>query len=85
MLKEMICTKSTVKDVAKLARVSTATVSRVVNGSCSVSRVTKERVLSAVSWLQYCPNGHAAALGRANGGIPRRRGAHIDVRGRFKE
>ena len=62
-----------VEDVAKLAGVSTATVSRVVNGTCTVSRETRERVLLAVSQLRYRPNKHAAALGRANGGVPKRR------------
>lgn len=64
----------TVKDVAGLAGVSEATVSRVVNGVGNVSSKTRMRVLTAVSKLQYCPNAHAAELGRANGGIPRKRG-----------
>ena len=65
---------STVKDVARLAGVSQATVSRVVSGACKVSRTTKAKVLSAISSLQYYPNPHAAELGRANGGIARKRG-----------
>ena len=64
----------TVKDVARLAGVSPATVSRVVNGLVNVSSKTRTRVLTAVSKLQYCPNAHAAELGRANGGISRKRG-----------
>jgi hypothetical protein len=64
----------TVKDVARLAGVSHATVSRVVNGAGNVSSKTRTRVLTAVSNLQYCPNAHAAELGRANGGISRKRG-----------
>jgi DNA-binding LacI/PurR family transcriptional regulator len=63
----------TVRDIARLAGVSTATVSRVVNGSGTVSRKTKTNVLAAVSRLQYCPSNHAAQLGRQNGGIPRKR------------
>jgi|HubBroStandDraft_6_1064221.scaffolds.fasta_scaffold1009814_2 DNA-binding LacI/PurR family transcriptional regulator len=66
----------TVIDIAKLAGVSTATVSRVVNGSGTVSREAKKKVLSAISGLQYCPNNHAAELGRGNRGIPRRRGVY---------
>lgn len=66
---------STVKDVARLAGVSHATVSRVVNGATNVSRTTKAKVLSAISRLQYCPNAHAAELGRANGGLARKRRA----------
>ena len=65
---------STVKDVARLAGVSQATVSRVVNGTTNVSRKTKAKVLTAVSKLQYSPNAHAAELGRANGAAARKRG-----------
>jgi Bacterial regulatory proteins, lacI family len=67
----------TVIDIARLAGVSTATVSRVVNGSGSVSRKTKTKVLGAISGLRYRPNTHAAELGRENRGVPRKRG--IDV------
>jgi LacI family transcriptional regulator len=56
----------TVKDVAKLAGVSTATVSRVVNGTAIVSGKTAAKVLTAISRLKYFPNVHAAQLGRAN-------------------
>jgi DNA-binding LacI/PurR family transcriptional regulator len=45
--------------VARLATVSTATVSRVVNGSPSVRPVTREAVLRAIEQLGYAPN-HAA-------------------------
>jgi LacI family transcriptional regulator len=65
---------STMKDVALLAGVSIATVSRVTNGAENVSGKTRTRVMTAISKLQYCPNVHAAELGRANGGIPRKRG-----------
>jgi hypothetical protein len=64
---------STIRDIARLSGVSTATVSRVVNGITNVSHVTREKVMTAVSRLEYCPNPHAAALGRANGGVPRNR------------
>ena len=64
----------TVRDIARLAGVSTATVSRVVNGGGSVSYKTKTKVLTAISGSQYCRNAHAAELGRANAGIPRKRG-----------
>lgn len=63
----------TVKDIAKLAGVSTATVSRVVNGSGIVSRTTKTKVLIAITKVRYSPNTHAAQLGRGNRGIPRAR------------
>jgi hypothetical protein len=69
----------TVRDIARLAGVSTATVSRVVNGSGAVSRKTRTNVLTAISRLQYCPSVHAAELGRQNGGIPRKRGIYVSV------
>jgi transcriptional regulator with XRE-family HTH domain len=73
-LNEVLCT---VKDVARLAGVSTATVSRVANGASEVSDETRAKVLTAISRLQYCPNAHAAALGRASSGIPKKRGIHL--------
>jgi hypothetical protein len=63
---------ATVRDVAKLAEVSTATVSRVINGCSKVSVEKAGRVLSAISQLNYRPNAIAAALSR-NGGNPKRR------------
>lgn len=50
------------QDVAKLARVSFMTVSRVINGSTKVRPQTRERVLRAVEQLAYCPNAAARAL-----------------------
>ena len=67
----------TVSDVARLAGVSTATVSRVVNGAVNVSCRTKAKVLTAISRLRYCPNTSAAELGRAGGGISKKRGTHL--------
>ena len=65
---------TTIKDVAELAAVSTATVSRVVNGTGNVSGKTRTRVLTAISRLQYYPNAHAAELGRTRGrGLPESR------------
>src|SRR5579863_1628844 len=62
---------TTIKDVADLAAVSTATVSRVVNGTGNVSGETRTRVLTAISSLKYYPNAHAAELGRTRGrGLP---------------
>ena len=63
----------TVKDVARLAGVSTATVSRVTNGACNVSNKTRTKVVSAILRLKYSPNAHASELGRANAGIRRNR------------
>ncbi len=64
----------TIKDVARLAGVSIATVSRVTSSSVNVSGKTKARVLAAASVLQYFPNPQAAELARAKEGSPRRRG-----------
>lgn len=64
--------QSTVKDVARQANVSVATVSRVINGTYPVSDRLKLRVMSAVTALQYAPNTIAAQLSR-NGGNPKRR------------
>ncbi|SRR6266568_2404508 len=61
---------STVRDVARLAGVSTTTVSRVVNGSIKVSGETRTRVLRAISRLQYRPNVHATELKRGAGSRP---------------
>ncbi|MFT7053737.1 MAG: DNA-binding LacI/PurR family transcriptional regulator [Psychromonas sp.] len=55
----------TFKDVAKLANVSTQTVSRVTNGSLNVAPETRERVNAAIKQLGYIPNKGAQILGRA--------------------
>lgn len=49
--------------VARKARVSTATVSRTINGSANVSPVTAERVRRAIDSLGFYPNTNARALG----------------------
>ena len=56
--------------VASLARVSTATVSRVLNNTGIVRNTTRARVLKAVKELKYSPNLHARSLaGRKNRNI----------------
>ncbi|MEM7525330.1 MAG: LacI family DNA-binding transcriptional regulator, partial [Pseudomonadota bacterium] len=50
------------QDVAALASVSTATVSRVVNNPTLVSSSTAERVQRAIAELGYQPNRLAQAL-----------------------
>ena len=45
----------TIKDVAKLAGVSTSTVSRVCNNNPAISRETQERVRAAMTELGYVP------------------------------
>lgn len=52
----------TIKEVAELANVSQATVSRVVNGQKRVTESTRERVLAAMNELAYQPNAFAQAL-----------------------
>ncbi len=47
---------ATIKDVAKLAGTSTATVSRVINESSNVSEKIKKRVRAAIDTLGYSPN-----------------------------
>jgi DNA-binding LacI/PurR family transcriptional regulator len=51
-----------IKDVAKLADVSTATVSHVINKTRFVSDETKRRVLGAIEKVGYTPNVHARNL-----------------------
>ncbi|MEC4021016.1 LacI family DNA-binding transcriptional regulator, partial [Streptomyces sp. H27-D2] len=55
----------TLADVAALARVSAATVSRVLNSDYPVSESTRARVLRAVEDLEYVVNGPASALAAA--------------------
>ena len=50
-------------DIAKLADVSIATVSRVVNNSPKVSAKTKEKVLAIMKENEYTPNAFARGLG----------------------
>jgi LacI family transcriptional regulator len=56
---------ATLADVAARAGVSTATVSRVLNGNYPVSPLTKERVHRALGELDYVVNGPARALAAA--------------------
>jgi LacI family transcriptional regulator len=55
---------STVYDVAELAGVSTATVSRVVHGSPLVHPDTQQRVRAAIDELGFVPDGSAQGLSR---------------------
>ena len=52
----------TIRDVAQLADVSPATVSKVMNGAPHVSRSAQERVLAAIGKLNYRPNSVARSL-----------------------
>ncbi|AYN29068.1 MULTISPECIES: HTH-type transcriptional regulator GalR [Buttiauxella] len=53
---------ATIKDVAKLAGVSVATVSRVINDSPKASEASRLAVTSAMEELNYHPNANARAL-----------------------
>jgi LacI family transcriptional regulator len=53
---------ATIRDVAKLAGVSTATVSRVINGNYYVSPEIVDKVRSAIKELNYFPNSVARSL-----------------------
>jgi LacI family transcriptional regulator len=55
----------TLQEVARKARVSTATVSRVLNNPASVKSTTRARVLKIVQELNYSPNLHARGLAGA--------------------
>ena len=51
-----------IQQVAKRAGVSTATVSRVINGSTKVRPATAERVRQVIAELNYVPNTSARNL-----------------------
>lgn len=53
---------STIREVARLARVSPATVSRVMNGEVPVALETRQRVEDAMRHLGYRPNSFARSL-----------------------
>ncbi len=53
---------ATIKEVAALAGVSSATVSHVINGTRYVSEGVREQVLTAMNTLDYRPNALAASL-----------------------
>jgi len=60
---------ATIKDVAKLAGTSTATVSKVMNGSYSISKETIERVEQAMKELNYHPNMRARNFVKQSTGL----------------
>jgi LacI family transcriptional regulator len=53
---------ATIREVSRLARVSMATVSRVLNDTVPVAEATRDRVLAAVAELDYRPNRFARSL-----------------------
>jgi len=60
---------ATVKDVARLARVSVSTVSRVINNTVPVEPETRERVLSAIRDMDFRPNLLARGLRSKSGNL----------------
>ena len=61
---------ATIRDVAKLAGVSVATVSRVLNKNGYVNKETEQKVTTAIQQLQYEPNAVARGLaGKKTGTI----------------
>ncbi len=58
----------TIRDVARLAGVSVATVSRVLNASAPVREETRLRVLEVAKELRFSPNSAARSLSRQRAG-----------------
>ena len=56
----------TIRDVAQLAKVSPATVSKVLNGAPYVSEGARQRVLEAIDKLNYRPNTIARSLRKSH-------------------
>ena len=54
--------KVTISDVARLAGVSTATVSHTINNTRYVSAETKEKVYQAINELGYTPDASARSF-----------------------
>ena len=59
---------TTIRDVARHAGVSTATVSATLSGRLFVSEVLRQRVMQSVAALNYSPNAMARSL---KGGVTR--------------
>src|SRR5687768_6740011 len=61
--------KLTMKEIAKLANVSQATVSRVINGNKSVNEEAVKRVLKVIEEVGFIPNNAAQTLKRSHSNI----------------
>lgn len=55
---------STIKDIAKMAGVSTTTVSRVLNNSTSLRESTRQKVLAVIERENYTPSAAARSLSK---------------------
>ncbi len=53
-------------DISKVAGVSIASVSRVINGAENVSEKTRKKVLAVIDQYGYTPNAYARGLGRGS-------------------
>ncbi|GAB2565006.1 LacI family DNA-binding transcriptional regulator [Gracilibacillus alcaliphilus] len=60
---------ATIKDVAKLAGTSTATISRFINKSGYVNEATQKRIELAIKELNYKPNHYARSLSNNKTGL----------------
>jgi len=56
--------KINIRDIARLANVSVATVSRVINGSPNVSEKTRKKVLKIIQEYDYHPSAFAQKLSK---------------------
>ncbi|PYC88505.1 LacI family transcriptional regulator [Streptomyces tateyamensis] len=63
-------TAATLEDVARVAGVSRATVSRVINGIRNVDPAIQEKVRRAIAGIGYVPNGAARSLVTRRSGSP---------------
>jgi LacI family transcriptional regulator len=63
-----VMAEATIRDVARRAQVSVASVSRVLNRSDNVSEATRERIIAAVNELGYVPHAGARSLSLARTG-----------------
>ncbi len=59
---ETVPRKTTIREVARAAKVGIGTISRVLNSSSQVSRETRARVLDAIRRLQFRPNAQARRI-----------------------
>jgi LacI family transcriptional regulator len=62
-------TMATIYDVARIAKVSSKTVSRVLNGDAPVNRETRKAVEAAISQLNYVPSSAARTMRSNRSGL----------------
>lgn len=64
--KQKKASQLTITDIARRADVSVSTVSRVLNGSAPVSKLTKKKILKTIDELNFIPNAMARGLVKKN-------------------